>query len=104
MQTKEQIAAYHKKYRAENPEKRAAWSRKWLADNKERRAAINKVFHKRGMENLSDCYVSDSFAKRKNSPYTGKELRQFPDIIETLRLIMKIKRLCIIKNKENENS
>tara|TARA_R110000787_G_C13191711_1_gene423057 strand:+ start:293 stop:652 length:360 start_codon:yes stop_codon:yes gene_type:complete len=119
MMTKEEKAAYRKSYRAQNPEREAALKKKWRADNKElilaykrkwkinnpeKAAAHSKKATKKYIENLSDCYVSDSFAKRKNTPYTAKELRQFPDIIETLRLIMKIKRLCIIKNKENENS
>ena len=117
--TKEEKAAYRKSYRAQNPEREAALKKKWRADNKElisayqrkwkinnpeKAAAHNKKATKKYIENLSDSYVSDIFAKRKNSPYTAKELRQFPDIIETLRLIMKIKRLCTIKNKENENS
>jgi len=101
MQTKEEKrAAYQRKYYAENPEKRAAINKKWNANNSEKKAGYTK----KARENLSVSYVSNSFAARKNSPYTAKELRQFPDIIETLRLIMKIKRLCIIKNKENENS
>ena len=118
-ENKERRAAYDKKYRAENPEKKVASNKKWYAKNKERHVAINKKWRaknpekiaanskkatKKSRENLSDHYVSKRFAMLKNSPYTAKELRQFPDIIETLRLIMKIKRLCIIKNKENENS
>lgn len=119
MQTKEERSAYLKRYRAQNPEKVAAQKKKWRANNKElisahtrkwkinnpeKAAACAKKAQKKYVENLSDSYVSDIFARRKNSPCTAKELGQFPDIIETLRLIMKIKRLCIIKNKENENS
>ena len=114
-ENKEKRAAYQRKYYAENPEKRAAYGKKYYDANRDKQAAINKKWNannpekkagytKKARENLSDCYVSNSFSKLKNSPYTAKELRQFPDIIETLRLIMKIKRLCIIKNKENENS
>ena len=130
MQTKEEKAAYLKKWRdknkekitaynVKNKEKKAAQKKKWRDNNKERHVAINKKWraknpekiaayikkaNKKSRENLSDYYVSKRFSKLKNSPCTAKELRQFPDIIETLRLIMKIKRLCIIKNKENENS
>ena len=98
--TKEEKAAYNKKWNAENKEKKVALNKKWQANNREKKSGYNK----KGKENLCDSYVSNNFAARKNSFYTAKELRQFPDIIETLRLIMKIKRLCIIKNKENENS
>ena len=102
--TKEERLAYDKKWRADNPEKVAASNKKYRVINPERYSAHSKKANKKCRENLSDSYVSNNFATRKNSPYTAKELRQFPDIIETLRLIMKIKRLCIIKNKENENS
>jgi len=82
----------------------SALTRKWKINNPDKHAAHSRKATKKGIENLSVSYVSSRFARRKNFPCTAKELRQFPDIIETLRLIMKIKRLCIIKNKENENS
>ena len=104
MQTKEERTAYQKKWHAENKERHVAINKKWRAKNSEKIAACSRKATKKSRENLSDSYVSKRFAQLKNSPYTAKELRQFPDIIETLRLIMKIKRLCIIKNKENENS
>ena len=82
----------------------SALTRKWKINNPDKHAAHSRKATKKGIENLSVSYVSSRFARRKNFPCTAKELRQFPDIIETLRLIMKINRLCIIKNKENENS
>ena len=115
MRTKEEKAVYHKKWQAANPEKKKAAVMKWRAENPEKNAAIfkkwqdsnpekyaasQKASSAKQVENLSDSYVSSQLSKRKGINQTAAQLREYPEIIECFRAIMKLRRLCRTKKKE----
>ena len=130
MKTKEETAAYHKKWQAANPDKLAAYNKRWRAENSEKAAAACKQWNAanpdklaasskkwaeanpekyaaskkatkaKAVENLTDGYVSSQLSKRKGMHQTAAQLREYPEIIDCYRAIMKLRRICRIKNKE----
>ena len=93
-------AAQKKQWRAENPEKHLATVKKWREANPEKDAASQRASSAKSVENLTNWYVSSQLAKRKDIHQTPAQLRQYPEIIECFRAIMKLRRMCRIKNKE----
>ena len=87
----------------EKAEKRKASVKKWVEANPEKRKAIDRATHAKAVENLTDGYVVSKLARLKGINQTAKQLRQYPEIIDCYRAIMKLRRLCRTKNKENEN-
>ena len=94
------VAAHRLKWNKENPEKQHAHHRKWVEANPEKRKAIDKATKAKKVENLTDGYVSSQLAKRKGMHQTAAQLREYPEIIECFRAVLKLRRLCRIKNKE----
>jgi len=103
---KEYVSEYRKKYKIENSEKIKLWKKIWDKNNKEHclqykkdnpqpktktREWQNKT-DKKMREELKDCYVIYTLSKRTGQ--NAKFLRQYPDLIETQRLIIKTQRLC----------
>ena len=101
VKNKEKVAATAKKWRAENPEKSAAGIKKWQDSNPEKVAASKKATAAKTVENLSDWYVASKLSRLKGIHQTPAQLRQYPEIIDCYRAIMKLRRLCRIKNREN---
>lgn len=62
--------------------------RKWDKSNVDKK---NEA-HRRRIKNLSDCYVIHSIIKR--TEISACEIRKYPELIETQRIILKTKRLC----------
>lgn len=115
MRTKEEKAVYHKKWqaanpekkkaavmkwRAENPEKNAASFKKWQDSNPEKYAASQKASSAKAVENLTNSYVATQLAKRKDIRQTPRQLREYPEIIDCFRAILKLRRLCRTKKKQ----
>ena len=94
---------YSNNYRKRNPEKKRETCKKWNQRNKDRCAqySVNyrmknsekvKSEKKKKVKELNDCYIISNLSKK-----TGKNaefLRQYPDLIESQKLIIKIHRLC----------
>ena len=103
---KEYVADYKKRYKKLNSDKVKQWKTDWDAKNKEHRLKYNKdnpqpkhkvrewqnATNKKMREELKDCYVIYTLSKRTGQ--NAKFLRQYPELIETQRLIIKTKRLC----------
>ena len=103
---KEYVTEYKKNYKKENADKVKQWKKDWDIKNKEHRLQYNKdnpqpkhkvrewqnATAKKMREELNDCYVIYTLSKR-----IGKKadfIRQYPELIETQRLIIKTQRLC----------
>jgi len=99
-ENKEKAASNHKKWSAENKEKVNAIGRQWRAENPEKSAVSARRSQVKGVENLADYYVSQVLAQRKGIHQTAKQLREYPEIIECFRAIMKLKRICRTKKKQ----
>jgi len=100
---KKKLLAYKKQWEAENPEKRKVCVMKWRAKNPEKLAAIKKASSAKARENLTDYYVSSKLAQLKGIHQTPRQLREHPEIIECFRAIMKLRRMCRTKKKQNAN-
>lgn len=83
----------------ENQEKRKQYAKDYRAnpDNKEKRRKLEIHFKKKYREELQDCYVRDVLATRYDIP--TEVSRQIPEIVETKRLQIKIRRK--LKNLKN---
>lgn len=83
----------------ENQEKRKHYAKDYRAnpDNKEKRRKLEIHFKKKYREELQDCYVRDVLATRYDIP--TEVLREIPEIVETKRLQIKIRRK--LKNLKN---
>lgn len=87
-----------KNYR-ENTEWRKQYAKDYRAnpENKEKRKKLEIYFKKKYREELQNCYVRDVLANRFNIP--TEVLRELPEIVETKRLQIKIRRK--LKNLKN---
>lgn len=105
-QNKEHRNEYTRNYRSRNAELVKQWKKDWDKKNKEHRIEYlknnpqpkakirewqNKTNNKMRKE-LKDCYVIYTLSKRTGQ--TAELLRQYPELIETQRLIIKTHRLC----------
>lgn len=74
---KEHILEYRKRYNKENADRVRKWKKDW---------------DERNSEELTDCYVILTLSRRTGQ--NAKFLRQYPQLIETQRLLLKTYRLC----------
>lgn len=97
--SKEQAKPRAKKNYLENKEKRLEYGRNYRAnpDNKEKLRTLKAKFKKKYIENLQDCYVRDLLRTRQK--IKNEVIDKIPEIIETKRLQIKIKRK--LKNLKN---
>ena len=90
---------YAQKYRINNPEKYKERQRKH--DLKSKHSKLRKENRKRAYsrmrKNLSDKYII-SLIRDNNRGLSAPQIRQFPELIELQRLIIKTKRLCKTSN------
>jgi hypothetical protein len=77
-----------KKYYKNNQEKIKSQQRKYYINHKEKYKNIQQIYHKKCMENINDGYVS------KCMRINIHILKQYPELIETKRLYLMIKREC----------
>jgi hypothetical protein len=80
------------KWRKENKEKLKSKKAKYRLKNIEHIKAKKTIEGKKAREELQDNYVISQITKR--CKLTSKEVRKYPELIETKRLIIKTKRLC----------
>lgn len=80
------------KWRVENKDKIKAKKRDYRLKNKDKIKANRPIEDAKARKELQDCYVINQITKR--SKLTAKEVRQYPELIKTKRLIIKTKRLC----------
>tara|TARA_R110000772_G_C13060546_1_gene415243 strand:+ start:40 stop:354 length:315 start_codon:yes stop_codon:yes gene_type:complete len=104
MQTKAEKAAWQSQYNRDNPERTSAARKKWRLKNLQKSLSSGRAKSIKSTETLSDCYLSWCFSSLQGIPQTAQQIRQLPDVIKTYRLIMKIRRQCRIKIKENAES
>jgi hypothetical protein len=101
-----------KKWANENPEKERERKVKWAKENpesgkitrqkrKKKHAVENKILGTKNRNNLADIYIIDRL--RRTSNLTREQIRQQPELIESTRTIIKIKRK-IRDDKPNELS
>ena len=95
------VAANHLRWNKENPEKQYAIHKKWREENPEKFAVYAKASQAKAVENLTDGYVSTLLSRRKDIHQTARQLREYPEIIECFRAVLKLRRMCRIKNREN---
>ena len=76
----------------DNREKKKQYSKDYRAnpDNQEKLKKLKLHFKKKYREELKDCYIRDVLANRCNIPVEVS--RQIPEIVETKRLQIKIRR------------
>jgi hypothetical protein len=76
----------------DNREKKKQYSKNYRAnpDNQEKLKKLKKHFKKKYREELKDCYIRDVLSNRCNIPVEVS--RQIPEIVETKRLQIKIRR------------
>lgn len=97
---KECVKIINQEWRKRNPKyhtiKKKEWIelnkeryRKYLNENKPKRAANSRKYR----EQLNDWYVEFILSKGK-SGINSKLIRQYPELIESKRLIIKTRRLC----------
>lgn len=113
-QNKEYRNEYTRNYRSQNADRVKQWKKDWDEKNydwvleykKQRYPEIkdkvrewNKKTCIRMREELKDCYVIYTLSKRTGQ--TAEILRQYPELIEAQRLIIKTHRLCkTLQNSE----
>ena len=76
-------------YRA-NVEKKKQYGKQYRADNKEKIKADRPKYKKAYREKLQDCYVRELLVTRSN--ISPEFIEENPEIIETKRLQLKLKR------------
>lgn len=86
-------------YYLKNLDKYNEWGKEWRKRNPEKKNAINKEHMKRGTDNLSDSYVVQAIIN--NSSLTASEVRKYPELIKTYRVLLLTKRL--LNQKTNRN-
>lgn len=79
-----------KEYYQNNKEERKAYAKQYRKENKEKTNKTKRIITRRYREQLQDCYVVDRLSQKLNC--TAKDIRQIPEIIDTYRNIIKIKR------------
>ena len=104
MQTKAEKAAWQRQYTRDNPGRNSAVCKRWRLKNLKKSLSSGRAKSIKSTETLSDYYLTSCFSSLKGIPQTAQEIRQLPDVIKTYRLIMKIRRQCRIKIKENAES
>lgn len=85
------IAKKAKVYREKNNEKLCLGRKKWEEANRDRWRLIMKRANTRDMLLLSDRYVKQQLSQ---CGFPEELIKQYPELIETKRLLIKTKRLC----------
>lgn len=79
-----------------NKEKQRESHKRWVANNKDKNRIIHMKKNARWRKEIHPLYVK-SIAKSTGG-FTENELNQYPEIINIVQLIIKIKRLCKISS------
>ena len=86
---------YARKLKIKNPEKYKERQKKAESKRKHTRSRMEnrKRFYSRMRQNLTDKYII-SLIRDNNRHLSAQQIRQYPDMIELQRLIVKMNRLC----------
>lgn len=88
----ERIRQRNIEWRKKNREHIKEYDRNYKEKNSDRIKVWKKLGDRRGMEELKDWYIINTLANKIGT--NAKHVRQYPDLIESQRLIIKIHRLC----------
>ena len=83
----EKIKEYRRKWRINNHEERKECRRKWWSDNPEKM----KEYRRKWRAELRDNYVIQKI--KQNTSLTTQQIKEFSQLIELQKLIIKTKRL-----------
>jgi hypothetical protein len=80
------------KWRHDNKKVLKLKSRDWRLKNKDLIKKRKPIEGRKAIKELQDCYVIGRITR--DSKLTAKKIRQYPELIEAKRIIIKTKRLC----------